>query len=257
MFDKNHDLAIWVAISLVLHLLLIGIFSTINSRSAVKREFYAPTYKVDLVTLDRPKPAPNQKKKVTTKKSPLPPPSKKVAKKSKKQAKPIKKAKTKKLPKKKVKTPVTDPSAMIKKLRKKHEEEMAVEEKLARVRSKVAQTRKAAQTAGQVSTTPKAGVRKVDTSNMKKEIKAYSDLLYEKMENAWILPGSADYSGLSAIISVTIGKNGELLKVDIEEGSGNGFFDQSVMRAVEKSVPFPRPPKGYEGGIEIGFRFGK
>lgn len=255
IFDKNNDLTIWFVISLALHILVMSLFSAINSKPALKREFYAPTYKVDLVTLDKPKQVPPKAKTVIKKKT-SPPKAKKVAAKTKKEATPVKKAKPKTLPKKKVKAP-PDPSAKIKTLRKKHEEEIAVEEKLAQVRSKVAESRKSAANSDKISTTPKAGVRKVNASNMEKEIKAYSDLLYEKMHNAWVLPGNADYSGLSTIISVIIGKNGELLKVYIEEGSGNGFFDQSVMRAVEKSVPFPKPPKGYENGIEIGFRFGR
>jgi colicin import membrane protein len=42
---------------------------------------------------------------------------------------------------------------------------------------------------------------------------------------------------------VTLDATGNVLGVDISRGSGNPFYDQSVVRAIEKASPLPPPPE--------------
>ncbi|MBE9537384.1 MAG: cell envelope integrity protein TolA [Proteobacteria bacterium] len=254
--DKDKQINKWVGISLAAHLLMAGLLGWINTPSRTKKEFYTPVYKVNLVTPERPK------KKVARKR---------VKAKRPAAAKPAKKKKTKTAPKKKpsasapvkakaVKKSTTaaiDPSAAIAALRKKQEAAVAVEkikERLAdEEEDKVLPDHKAA-TKDIGPETPQ-GVKKVSLSDMDKAMKKYYDSLWEKIQAVWALPGSGSFEGMTAIISATIGRGGMLISASIEEGSGNGFYDQSTLRAVKKAAPFEPLPEGYEGGLEVGFRF--
>ncbi len=55
-----------------------------------------------------------------------------------------------------------------------------------------------------------------------------------------------------------IEKDGKVTNVEMEKGSGNRFFDESVLRAIGKASPLPVPPeklRGTEDHYEVGFRF--
>ena len=61
---------------------------------------------------------------------------------------------------------------------------------------------------------------------------------------------------ITAIIDIRIARSGSLEYADFEKRSGNRFFDDSALRAVKKSSPFP--PLLYwimDKSIEIGIRF--
>ena len=238
--DDNNRLIRWVGISLALHIAAIVTLSLITSQKQSDRVFYTPSYKVDLVTVP-------EIKKARQKNAPT---SKAGIKKSipKKKATSTKKAKSSQ---KKKEAAAIDPSNEIERLRKKHADEEAIEEGLARARAKVD---KEADNNAAASSPPKS-VKKVQNSDIDKELKGYYDTLWNKIKDSWVLPGQADFSGMITVASVIIGSDGKLLDLSIEKGSGNGFFDASTLRAIRKSAPFPPLPAGYEGGLEIGFRF--
>jgi len=90
----------------------------------------------------------------------------------------------------------------------------------------------------------------------------YFRALYEKIYESWVLlvPGEGRTSGgtLVAQIRLKIEKNGKVTDVKMEKGSGNRFFDESVLRAINKASPLPVPPERLRGGedyYEVGFRF--
>ncbi len=56
---------------------------------------------------------------------------------------------------------------------------------------------------------------------------------------------------LEAVVSFKIKRDGNIEQLKLESSSGNKFFDRSVMNAISKAAPLPRPP--YE--IELGIRF--
>ena len=61
---------------------------------------------------------------------------------------------------------------------------------------------------------------------------------------------------ITTIIDVRISRSGALEYVDFEKRSGNRYFDDSALRAVKKSSPFPPLPYWImDKRIEIGIRF--
>ncbi len=61
---------------------------------------------------------------------------------------------------------------------------------------------------------------------------------------------------LEAVIIVKIMRNGEIRDLWFEKKSGNTYFDNSALKAVNKSDPLPPLPAGYIGPFyEVGFRF--
>ena len=61
---------------------------------------------------------------------------------------------------------------------------------------------------------------------------------------------------ITTIIDVKISRSGALEYLDFEKRSGNRYFDDSALRAVKKSNPFPPLPYWIrDKSIEIGIRF--
>jgi len=69
----------------------------------------------------------------------------------------------------------------------------------------------------------------------------------------WNPPESGN--GSRAIIRVTIGHDGSLLKYNFEETSGDPVTDSSVVAAAEKTVPFPKFPEVAKEAYSMDFRF--
>lgn len=248
--NNKNRLKKWLAISLALHIVIIGLVLLFTSKKQSDKVFYTPSYKVDLVTVPKIKPAKAKKAKATKSR-----PSSAKKKTAKKKIKTKTKTKKKVKPsKKKRKAADIDPSKAIERLRKKHAEESAIEEGLARARAKADKETDNNREEKTAASRPKS-VKKVQNSDIDKELKGYYDTLWNKIKDSWVLPGQADFSGMITVASVIIGSDGKLLDLSIEKGSGNGFFDASTLRAIKKSAPFPPLPDGYEGGLEIGFRF--
>jgi TolA protein len=246
--NNKNRLKRWLGISLALHIVIIGLALLLTSKKQSDKVFYTPSYKVDLVTVQKAKPAKAKKTKATK--------SRVSSHKKKKAAK--KRTKTKKkrtTSKKKRKTADIDPSKAIERLRNKHAKDIDIEESVARARASI--DKETGEKTGQktASSSRPESVKKMQNSDIDKELKEYYDTLWNRIKDSWVLPGQADFSGMTAVVSVIIGSDGKLLDLSIEKGSGNGFFDASTLRAIRKSAPFPPLPVGYEGGLEIGFRF--
>lgn len=89
------------------------------------------------------------------------------------------------------------------------------------------------------------------------QINDYGRFVWLKIKKNWALPASLmPRENVITIIEVRIGQSGALEYADFEKRSGNSYFDESAMRAVKKSAPFP-PLAGWVTGrsIEIGIRF--
>ena len=92
------------------------------------------------------------------------------------------------------------------------------------------------------------------------EILAYFRRLNETVRGAWVLPESVarDAGKLMVVVRIVIEKDGRVSDSRIERGSGNVYFDESVLRAIRKASPLPVPPEQLRGGedhYEVGFRF--
>lgn len=80
--------------------------------------------------------------------------------------------------------------------------------------------------------------------------------VYPELHRNWAWPEGLSKEPLECIIIISIDKHGNIIKKWIEKGSGNQLFDQSALRAVEESGPFPPLPAPLQPGpLEIGVRF--
>lgn len=101
------------------------------------------------------------------------------------------------------------------------------------------------------SPAPAPAARQLSTSD------DYTRFIWSKVKRNWTLPAALlPKNPLEAVIDVRIGPSGALEHLGFEKRSGNAYFDESALRAVKKSAPFP-PLAGRAAGrsVEIGIRF--
>jgi len=85
----------------------------------------------------------------------------------------------------------------------------------------------------------------------------YYGFIQSRVKGNWILPPSLrPKDNVVTIIEVKILSNGAVERLNFEKRSGNSYVDDSAMKAVQKSIPFPPFPAGMmDNYIEIGIRF--
>lgn len=85
----------------------------------------------------------------------------------------------------------------------------------------------------------------------------YIEAVWSRVKQNWTVPQSLlPAKNITAIIDVKISRNGALQYAGFEKRSGNRYFDDSALRAVKKSSPFPPLPYWIrDNSIEIGIRF--
>ncbi len=91
-------------------------------------------------------------------------------------------------------------------------------------------------------------------------LKLYQISVEEWIKNNWTFPVALDNTSsrgdLEAIVVVEVQSNGRILKSSFKRKSGHPVFNESVMRAIERSNPLPPFPEGYPKSreeIEINF----
>lgn len=71
---------------------------------------------------------------------------------------------------------------------------------------------------------------------------SYVALVLDKIKRNWNpTPGAVE---LKAKVRFTIHRSGRVIAFDLDEASGNFYFDQAAMRAISASSPFPPFPDG-------------
>lgn len=76
------------------------------------------------------------------------------------------------------------------------------------------------------------------------ELIAYYNTIKRKITREWMI-SKGDVSGnLITQIVVMIDANGNILRSQFKLTSGDGSFDESAMRAIRHTAPFPIPPQG-------------
>jgi TonB family protein len=75
----------------------------------------------------------------------------------------------------------------------------------------------------------------------------YRALVNEKIERNWLLPErfSQSQDKLEAIVVVRARRDGTVFDIHFEKKSGDSYFDDSVLKAILKSKPFPPFPDIY------------
>lgn len=84
------------------------------------------------------------------------------------------------------------------------------------------------------------------------EIAAYTQLVREKIKPHWLLPSDLMSKRLKCLVQVFISRQGELLDLNIFEGSGNEEFDQRAIQAIKTFAPFPPPPASIRDNARTG-----
>ncbi|WP_152551639.1 energy transducer TonB [Polycyclovorans algicola] len=66
--------------------------------------------------------------------------------------------------------------------------------------------------------------------------------IFDRVQGRWLLPPGIS-SSLSCDVRITLNARGEVTDTEITRKSGNDTFDDSVIRAIYKSSPFPVDPE--------------
>lgn len=83
----------------------------------------------------------------------------------------------------------------------------------------------------------------------KGKIKKYGAMIKQSVRQNYSLPEAYNLKGanMKVMISITVGANGDLLDLDVNQPSGDQVFDELTVQAVKASVPLPRPPTELAG----------
>lgn len=88
-------------------------------------------------------------------------------------------------------------------------------------------------------------------------VNAYYSEIWRRIKLQWALPGGMmPKNALESVVSITILRNGAVTDPKFEKTSGNLYFDESVMKAIQKANPLPPLPEWISGAsLSIGIRF--
>jgi len=85
-------------------------------------------------------------------------------------------------------------------------------------------------------------------------IRIYQMEVEEKIKSNWSYPvafsSAQKQEGLQAVLVVKVRSNGTILESLFKKRSNSAMFDQSVLRALERSDPLPPFPEGYNKTVE-------
>lgn len=114
-------------------------------------------------------------------------------------------------------------------------------------------------------TTPKSNINKslssgeimISQAQTTAQTNEYIAVIWSRVKGNWTLPSALmPKENIETIIDIKISRNGALEHIVFEKSSGNRYFDDSAIKAVKKSSPFPPLPPYVSGNyIEIGIRF--
>jgi protein TonB len=84
----------------------------------------------------------------------------------------------------------------------------------------------------------------------------YMNALKRKINDNWAPPGAGFAEARQVLVVFTILRDGSVRGAEVEESSGDVFYDQAALRSVLRATPFPPLPEGYLGqDMKIHFSF--
>lgn len=88
-------------------------------------------------------------------------------------------------------------------------------------------------------------------------VNAYYREIWLRIRAQWALPGGMlPREPLESVISIVILRTGAIVEAKFEKTSGNRYFDESAMKAVQKANPLPPMPAWLNGNsLNVGIRF--
>lgn len=237
--SREHSFTLWLFLSVTIHVLLAALI--VISHSARKSIFYTPPYEVELL----PRAEVIIPEKVRPKKEVSPPekPEKeKIRPKARKEKKPVVIAKIKK--------DSHRPDDAVAKIR----EKIAAEEAVENIRKKVKEKETASSGKIKIAARPPTKVYHYDELNA--ELKVYFDKIEKIIWEQWSLPSYLGNKGYKTTLAIHIRKDGTIDSIWLEGTSGNKFYDDSTVRAVNKVKLLPPLPRGWKSdSIDIGLEF--
>jgi colicin import membrane protein len=126
------------------------------------------------------------------------------------------------------------------------------------LRRKVERTERTAAPSGPAMTARlSAPSGQMSDSDLNRRMGVYYAVLWNRIRNQWALPADLTRGKtLEAIVHARILRSGEITGLEFEQRSGNRYFDESVLRAMQKAAPFPPLPDWIPDRIiDIGIRF--
>jgi len=99
--------------------------------------------------------------------------------------------------------------------------------------------------------------KKISESEVNAQTTEYIGAVWSRVKKNWTMSQALmPKENIETIIDVKISRSGTLDYIGFEKRSGNRYFDDSALRAVKKSSPFPPLPYWImDRSIEIGIRF--
>jgi protein TonB len=75
------------------------------------------------------------------------------------------------------------------------------------------------------------------------EVAAWMRRVKIQVTKAWVVAPGLRRQVIQAQVRVTLDATGNVLGVQVTDSSGNPWYDESVVRAIEKATPLPPPPE--------------
>jgi len=153
-----------------------------------------------------------------------------------------------------------EPVVPIRSLESRKKPDQNLEKAMEEIRKRAAASTAVPKTAAQASPEMKEGTSSPASSggtDMNDKMRAYYATIWSRIKGKWALPqGILPGEQLETVIDVTILRSGAVTGVDFEKRSGNRFFDDSALKAIQKASPFPPLPAWIGGGsLDVGIRF--
>jgi len=152
------------------------------------------------------------------------------------------------------------PVVPIRSLETRKKQERELEKVMAEIRKRAAATGPAGQPpakAKAVSAQPAVPASQSGDADISDKMQAYYAVIWSRIKGKWALPqGMLPGEGLEAVIDVIILRSGGVTVINFEKRSGNRYFDDSALKAIQKALPFPPLPEWVrDSSIEVGIRF--
>jgi TonB family protein len=89
------------------------------------------------------------------------------------------------------------------------------------------------------------------------DISPWARDVVEKIQKNWTIPQAQEHGGKNSVeITVSIGKNGDLLEIGIRNSSAHPTLDQAALNAIRMSTPLPELPDDFPNDrLEAYFLF--
>ena len=142
-------------------------------------------------------------------------------------------------------------------VKKEEDSKLTIEKAISALRQKESSTPQAAPDAKPSAAASGPARGNVPQAQASSRLNEYYGFIQSRVHGNWILPQALrPRDNVETIIEVRILSNGEVERLNFEKRSGNRYFDDSAMKAVQKSIPFPPFPEGMmDNYIEMGIRF--